>query len=162
MEQYLENTTVHGFAYLQRKNSLISKLFWFLIIITFFTFAAYLIYQAFEDWSENQTITTISSIATPIQESQFPTVTVCQNPETSPDVWSFLEKLFSQVPLGSGKLSMQILKSVLLNSTLGYPNMAAKKVHHLGIYEVRSIYNIVSVCKIVDYLKSTFDFPLEL
>ena len=99
MDEYFQNTTVHGFSYLQRSNKRLVRRFWAIIILIFFILAAYLINNAFIDWNENQTITTISSIATPVQETQFPTVTVCQNPDTPPDVWSFLEKLFGQIRL---------------------------------------------------------------
>ena len=47
------------------------------------------------DWEDNQTITTLESIANPIQDVHFPTVTVCPHEKNVPDNWSFLEKLLN-------------------------------------------------------------------
>ena len=85
MEQFLEATTVHGFVYLNRRNSFCARLFWSCIILTGFSIAGYMIYNSLIDWNANQTITTLESIATPIQKVQFPTVTVCPHEDSSPD-----------------------------------------------------------------------------
>ena len=83
MEQYLEATTVHGFSYLHRRNSAFDRILWIAIIVTGFSLASFIIHDSVMDWEENQTITTLESITRPIQEVQFPTVTVCPN-EQSP------------------------------------------------------------------------------
>ena len=41
-----------------------------------FSLAAYYLHGQINDWDAHQTITTLDSIATPIQQVQFPTVTV--------------------------------------------------------------------------------------
>ena len=46
-------------------------------VVAGFSLAAYFLYGQLNDWDANQTITTLDSIATPIQQVQFPTVTVC-------------------------------------------------------------------------------------
>ena len=55
--------------------------------------AGILINQAFTQWSENPVITTLESISAPIDEIQFPTVTVCD--EKPPDNWGLLEKVLN-------------------------------------------------------------------
>ena len=47
----------------------------------------------FEDWSENPVITSITTITSPIDELQFPTVTVCS--EDQPSNWAFLENVLN-------------------------------------------------------------------
>ena len=95
MDEYLEATTVHGFSYINRRNSLCTRIFWTVIIVAGFSMAGFLIVESLNDWESNQTITTLDSIATPIQEVQFPTVTVCPHEESPPDNWSFLEKFLN-------------------------------------------------------------------
>ena len=46
------------------------------MVVAGFSLAAYFLYGQLFVWKENQTITTLESIATPIQQVQFPTVTV--------------------------------------------------------------------------------------
>ena len=76
MDAYLESSSLHGLAYLHRGNSSITRLFWSIIVIVGFSLAVIFLHGQITDWDENQTITTLESIATPIQQVQFPTVTV--------------------------------------------------------------------------------------
>ena len=75
-EEYLDATSLHGFAYLQKTYSTCARLFWSFMVVAGFSLASYFLYGQLFDWEENQTITTLESIATPIQKVQFPTVTV--------------------------------------------------------------------------------------
>ena len=45
------------------------------------------------EWSEDPVITTLESISAPINEIQFPTVTVCE--EVPPDNWALPEKILN-------------------------------------------------------------------
>ena len=58
--------------------------------------AAKIINTAISDWSSNPTITSLDSIATPIDEVQFPTLTVCDdNADLVQDNWAFIKSLFN-------------------------------------------------------------------
>ena len=61
-----------------------------------------MVYTAFEDWSENPIITTLDSIAAPINSIQFPTVTVCTDNEPS-DNWAFLDKILDHLAFSCSK-----------------------------------------------------------
>ena len=62
-----------------------------------FILAGLLIGNMLKDWEENPTITTLDSIAAPIQEIPFPTVTVCPYEETEPDNWAYPELILNAV-----------------------------------------------------------------
>ena len=111
MEQYLESTTVHGFSYLHRRNSAFDRILWIAIIVTGFSLASFLIHDSVMDWEENQTITTLESITRPIQEVQFPTVTVCPNEKSMPDNWSFLEKFLNALAFTGDNAITEDLRS---------------------------------------------------
>jgi hypothetical protein len=113
MEQFLEATTVHGFVYLNRRNSFCARLFWSCIILSGFSIAGYMIYNSLIDWNANQTITTLESIATPIQKVQFPTVTVCPHEHSPPDNWSFLEKILNSIDLSDPSLRNDIINPLM-------------------------------------------------
>ena len=113
MEQFLESTTVHGFVYLNRRNSFCARIFWSCIILTGFSIAGYMIYNSLVDWDANQTITTLDSIATPIQEVQFPTVTVCPHEHSPPDNWSFLEKILNMINVSDSNSRNDITNPIL-------------------------------------------------
>ena len=55
-----------------------------------------MIRSALIDWAENPVITSLDSIATPINSMQFPTITVCKDEtKEQPDNWAYLEKLLN-------------------------------------------------------------------
>jgi hypothetical protein len=56
-----------------------------------------LINQAFTDWANNPVITTLDSIAAPINLIQFPTVTVCMEKNSPPDNWAFTETILNVI-----------------------------------------------------------------
>ena len=113
MEQYLEATTVHGFAYLHGRNSYCTRIFWASIIVAGFSIAGWMIFSSVVDWDANQTITTLESIATPIQKIQFPTVTVCPHEHSPPDNWSFLEKILNSIDLSDQSLRNDIINPLM-------------------------------------------------
>ena len=114
MDQYLESTTVHGFSYISRRNPIWERIFWTCTVLAGFTIAGVLVVDSVDDWNKRQTITTLDSIATPIQEVQFPTVTVCVNEEVPPDNWSYLEKFLNSLAFsGNSSLSAQIRSDVI-------------------------------------------------
>ena len=74
LKQFLESSTIHGLHYISSTRSII-RLTWILIIVGGFSFAAFLIYESFDNWSENPITTTIETL--PITEITLPKVTVC-------------------------------------------------------------------------------------
>ena len=77
------------------------------------SFSGYLIYNSTLDWENNQAITTLESIATPIQDVQFPTVTVCPHENTKPDNWSFLEKILNALNFNSNIVKQGIINPII-------------------------------------------------
>ena len=58
--------------------------------------SAQVIKSAFTEWYNDPVITSLDSIAEPIDSLQFPTVTVCRDQSKDPaDNWAFLENLLN-------------------------------------------------------------------
>ena len=55
------------------------------MVILGFLASGVFIKDSFISWDDQPTITTLDSIAAPIEDIQFPTVTVCENEVTPPD-----------------------------------------------------------------------------
>ena len=74
----------------------ITFLFQTLIVLVGLMLSGFLISQAFQGWADEPTITTLDTIAAPIGDIQFPTVTVCNDYiENGPDNWAFLETVLN-------------------------------------------------------------------
>ena len=54
-----------------------------------------MINQAFTQWSQDPVITTLETISAPIDEIQFPTVTVCD--QKPADNWGSIEKVLNSL-----------------------------------------------------------------
>ena len=52
---------------------------------------------AFSEWSNDPIITTMDSIAAPVKDIQYPTVTACMD---EPDNWAYLENLLNNIDFG--------------------------------------------------------------
>ena len=73
------------------------SIFQSVIVLVGLMLSAFLISQAFQGWADEPTITTLDTIAAPIDDIQFPTVTVCNDYiENGPDNWAFLETVLNQ------------------------------------------------------------------
>ena len=64
-------------------------------IIGGFGIAAYMIQLSSITWSEHPVITTLDSITAPIDDVQFPTITVCSADQ--PNTWAFLESVLNNI-----------------------------------------------------------------
>ena len=65
--------------------------------------SGFFIKGAFMDWEENPVITTMDSIAAPIQGIQFPTVTVCEDDTKPPDNLAPIETILDQFAFECGE-----------------------------------------------------------
>lgn len=63
--------------YLVDVDSWMEKFWWFLIVITGFALASFLIYRAVVEWEDHPILTTVDSSSVPITSIQFPTITIC-------------------------------------------------------------------------------------
>ena len=74
VKTFLESSTIHGLNYISTTRKF-SRILWVIIVISGFIGAGVLIYESFDDWSENPVDTTIETY--PIHMIRFPKVTVC-------------------------------------------------------------------------------------
>ena len=80
---FLESSTIHGLTYISTTRKY-ARLFWFLVVVTGFSGAGYLIRESFASWSESPIKTTIETL--PISEIKFPKITVCPPKNTFTDL----------------------------------------------------------------------------
>lgn len=74
IEEFLTETSVHGFKYLSVNFNKFVKLFWFVFISLGFAGAGILVYQTLQDAYDNPVLTTTDT--TSITEYPFPAITV--------------------------------------------------------------------------------------
>ena len=75
IREFLESSTIHGLAQISTAKSLTARAVWTAIVVVCFAFAVYMITDSYKEWQESPVLTTITTH--PINELEFPTVTVC-------------------------------------------------------------------------------------
>ena len=94
VEEYLRETTIHGFRYVIEGRNLIEKMAWMFFIFCGFFLCSVSFLEMYRHWEEHPVETTIDEVGIPIQELPFPAITVCDTKEmTMPrkNRWMFLE-----------------------------------------------------------------------
>ena len=80
--------------------------------------SANIVKSAIDDWNKNPVITSLDSIATPIDDVQFPTVTVCNDKGNEVhDNWAFIESLLNFLHFYCDTPSAQIYMGEYCNGT---------------------------------------------
>ena len=75
--------------------------FQMLIIVFGFIVSAMIIEESVFEWSNSPVITSLDSIAAPIENIQYPTVTVCRREYKAPDIWAMLEIVLNTIDINN-------------------------------------------------------------
>ena len=77
-KEYASVTTAHGISYISNDEySCGDRILWILIVILAIAFTVFQMATLYYQWQEDPVITTLDTVAHPIEEIQFPAVTIC-------------------------------------------------------------------------------------
>ena len=77
-KEYASATTIHGFSYIADENqSTAERLVWAIVVISAIIFTACQVSSLYKEWQDEPVITTLETVAEPIEEIKFPAVTIC-------------------------------------------------------------------------------------
>ena len=54
-----------------------------------------MISSGYKDWEENPILMTVDTFDVPIEEIEFPAITLCPSPTLQPDNWALTEQVFN-------------------------------------------------------------------
>ena len=78
IREYTENTTIHGINYIFESGiPIIERLLWIVAMIIMLIFASFLSLSAYKEWEDHPVVTTVMSTGKPIEEIEFPAITIC-------------------------------------------------------------------------------------
>ena len=103
--EYFNETTVHGFHYIATGRNSLERFFWASLIVCGFIFSSLIFYHALKDWNETPLETTIEQVSLPVEELNYPAVTVCNPSELQMprrNRWMYLEKLLNWIDVEQG------------------------------------------------------------
>ena len=77
-KQYSSATTIHGISYLSSDNvPALERLIWLVVVILAIIFTTFQVCKLYKEWQDEPVITTLDTVALPIEEIEFPAVTIC-------------------------------------------------------------------------------------
>ena len=77
-KQYSSATTIHGISYLSSDNvPALERLIWLVVVILAIIFTTFQVCNLYDEWQDEPVITTLDTVALPIEEIEFPAVTIC-------------------------------------------------------------------------------------
>ena len=76
--EYASSTTAHGFSYVvEQGNSVAERILWSIIVVLALMFTTSQMSTLYMEWQNDPVITTLDTVALPIEEVQFPAITIC-------------------------------------------------------------------------------------
>ena len=77
-KQYSSTTTIHGISYLAGDDvPRLERLLWAFVVLFAIVFTTYQVITLYNDWQDQPVITTLDTVSLPIEEIEFPAVTIC-------------------------------------------------------------------------------------
>lgn len=78
VKDYSESTTIHGIGYIFEFGvSAIERILWILVVSIGIGLAIALAIIAFIQWQDNPVLTTVATTGHPIENVEFPAITIC-------------------------------------------------------------------------------------
>ena len=78
--EYSSASVIHGVSYINPNGRMIAeKVIWMILVASAFAFAAYEVQSLYENWQESPVLTVLDTVTLPIEEINFPAITICSN-----------------------------------------------------------------------------------
>ena len=77
-KEYSSTSVIHGLAYtMSDKQSLLERLLWTILVCSAFLLSSYQLQVMYKDWQDKPVITVLDTVSLPIEEIEFPAITIC-------------------------------------------------------------------------------------
>ena len=77
VNQFATATSIHGCPYIvHKRNSGVERLLWIVVVALALTFTAYQVATLYDEWQDEPVMTTLETVAEPIENMKFPAVTI--------------------------------------------------------------------------------------
>ena len=78
IREYTSASVIHGVSYINPDGRMIAeKIIWTILVASAFAFAAYEVQSLYKNWQESPVLTVLDTVTLPIEEIDFPAITIC-------------------------------------------------------------------------------------
>ena len=96
-KQYSSTATIHGLSYLSSDHiSIPGRILWAIIVLLAIVSTTFQVVKLYNEWEDHPVVTTLDTIALPIEEIEFPAVTICPQGSRHEIIDSVLFKQFQK------------------------------------------------------------------
>ena len=104
-KDFSSSTTAHGLAYIAEEGVLlVERLFWTIVVLLAIAFCIWQVITIWLDWQKNPVVTSLETVALPIEEIEFPAVTICPQGSVNSIMSRVLMRQFKTWYNGKNKL----------------------------------------------------------
>ena len=94
--EFAESATIHGLAYMADRKHSPWRLAWVLVGVIAMIFSTYQVVSLYLDWKNEPVITSLKTVAMPIEDIKFPAVTICPQGSRQEILDSVLYRQFTE------------------------------------------------------------------
>jgi hypothetical protein len=96
-KDYASSTTAHGLPHIVEEGySITERVFWTIVVLLAFVFILYQTSNLYTDWQDNPVVTSLDTVALPIEKISFPAVTICPQGSVNSIMSKVLFKQFTE------------------------------------------------------------------
>ena len=96
-KEYSSASTIHGISYLSSDHiSIPGRILWAIVVLLAIISTTFQVVKLYNEWEDNPVITTLDTIALPIEEIEFPAITICPQGSRHEIIDSVLLKQFQK------------------------------------------------------------------
>ena len=109
LKEYSSSSTTHGISYVFEDDRLIiERILWIVVVIIAIYIASSLSITAYVNWQENPVLTSVGTTGYPIEQVQFPAITICAQGSVREIVDAALVKQFREYVESLGKVYSEL------------------------------------------------------
>ena len=97
IQAFGKNTTIHGIDYITNQTmNRLERFIWFVLFLASTALATILVFSSYNEWQNNQVVTTLKTVAKPVTDLEFPAITICGAGQHMSNVERALYKNFNE------------------------------------------------------------------
>ena len=78
IQAFGKSSSIHGIGYISNQSmNRLDRCIWFVLFVASTALATLLVLRSYNEWQNNQVVTTLKTVAKPVTDLEFPAVTIC-------------------------------------------------------------------------------------
>ena len=108
IQAFGKNSTIHGIGYIANQSmNPLDRFIWLVLFLASTTIGLILVLSSYNEWQNNQVVTTLKTVAKPVTDLEFPAITICGSGQHMSNVERALYNSFREWDQGRSELARE-------------------------------------------------------